>query len=59
MNRKAVMIISTVAVFVLTVIAAFLWLFRVRYIDVDVNRPEGDETSMLSAYFPIILMLRW
>lgn len=45
MNRKAVMIISTVAVFVLTVVAAFLWLFRVRYIDVDVNRPEGDETS--------------
>lgn len=45
MNRKALMIVSTIAVFILTVVAAFLWLFRVRYIDVVVVSPVGDESS--------------
>lgn len=36
MNKKAITIISTIAVFLLTVIAAFVWLSRTRYADVTV-----------------------
>lgn len=38
MKRKALVVVSTVAVFVLTVIAACVWLFRVRYIDVTADK---------------------
>lgn len=45
MNKKAVTIISTIAVFILTVVAAFLWLSRTRYVDVTVIGGE-TETSV-------------
>lgn len=45
MNKKAVTIISTIAVFLLTVVAAFLWLSRTRYVDVTVIGGE-TETSV-------------
>lgn len=45
MNKKAITIISTIAVFLLTVVAAFVWLSRTRYADVTVIGGE-IETSV-------------
>ena len=42
MKRKALIIVSTIAVFVLTVIVACVWLFRARYID-TVATSSGEE----------------
>lgn len=42
MRRKALIIVSTVAVFCLTVIVACVWLFRARYID-TVVLANGEE----------------
>ena len=42
MRRKAMIIVSTVAVFVLTVIVACVWLFRARYID-TIAPSSGEE----------------
>ncbi len=42
MRRKALIIVSTVAVFILTVIVACVWLFRARYID-TVAPLSGEE----------------
>lgn len=42
MKRKALIIVSTIAVFVLTVIVACVWLFRARYID-TVAASSGEE----------------
>ena len=50
MKRKALIIVSTVAVFILTVIVAFVWLFRVRYIDVDVRYIDVDADADLYDY---------
>lgn len=42
MNRKALVLVSTIAVFIMTAVVACVWLFRVRYIDLSAVVPDGD-----------------
>lgn len=53
MNKKAITIISTIAVFLLTVVAAFVWLSRTRYADVTVIGGE-IETSDGRDYYDYV-----
>ena len=45
MNRKVLVLVSTIAVFLMMIIVACVWLFRVRYIDLSAVLPDGDTTT--------------
>ena len=44
MKHKGLIILSTVLVFILALTLAFVWLFRVRYVEIDVLSASEEET---------------